>query len=50
MRLEVKELLAGYGRIEVLHGVSIEVDNQRVGLFGPNTATARRRCCARCRG
>lgn len=36
MRLHVEGLTAGYGRVEVLHGVSIAVDNQRVGLFGPN--------------
>lgn len=36
MRLQVEGLVAGYGRIEVLHGISISVDNKRVGLFGPN--------------
>jgi branched-chain amino acid transport system ATP-binding protein len=36
MRLQVKALTAGYGRVEVLHAISIAVDNQRVGLFGPN--------------
>ena len=37
MRLQVEGLVAGYGRIEVLHGVSIDVaEGTRVGLFGPN--------------
>jgi branched-chain amino acid transport system ATP-binding protein len=36
MRLQVESLSAGYGRVEVLHGISICIDNQRVGLFGPN--------------
>jgi branched-chain amino acid transport system ATP-binding protein len=36
MRLQVEELVAGYGRVEVLHGISIAVDERRVGLFGPN--------------
>jgi branched-chain amino acid transport system ATP-binding protein len=36
MRLRVEALTAGYGRVEVLHGISIAVENQRVGLFGPN--------------
>jgi branched-chain amino acid transport system ATP-binding protein len=36
MRLQVESLSAGYGRVEVLHGISIGIDNQRVGLFGPN--------------
>ncbi len=36
MRLRVEALTAGYGRVEVLHNISIAVDNQRVGLFGPN--------------
>src|SRR5436190_24375825 len=36
MRLLVEGLTAGYGRVEVLHGISLAVDNQRVGLFGPN--------------
>ena len=36
MRLQVEELVAGYGRVEILHGISIAVDKQRVGLFGPN--------------
>lgn len=37
MRLLVEDLVAGYGRVEVLHGISIAVpDGTRVGLFGPN--------------
>lgn len=36
MRLQVDAVTAGYGRLEVLHDISIVVDNQRVGLFGPN--------------
>jgi branched-chain amino acid transport system ATP-binding protein len=37
MRFQVENLVAGYGRIEVLHGLSIDVpQGARVGLFGPN--------------
>ena len=37
MRFRVDNLVAGYGRIEVVHGVSLEVpEGDRVGLFGPN--------------
>ncbi|MDQ0394420.1 ABC transporter ATP-binding protein [Labrys monachus] len=36
MRLQVDGLNAGYGRVQVLHDISIVVDGQRVGLFGPN--------------
>ena len=37
MSLVVEDLRAGYGRIEVLHGINIEVpDGSRIGLFGPN--------------
>jgi branched-chain amino acid transport system ATP-binding protein len=37
MRLEVEDVHAGYGRIEVLRGLSLEVpDGIAVGLFGPN--------------
>jgi branched-chain amino acid transport system ATP-binding protein len=37
MRFQVDNLVAGYGRIEVVHGVSIEApEGGRVGLFGPN--------------
>lgn len=37
MRLRVDSLVAGYGRVEVLHGLSIAVETgTRVGLFGPN--------------
>lgn len=35
--LDVQNLRAGYGRIEVLHGLSMSVpDGVAVGLFGPN--------------
>jgi branched-chain amino acid transport system ATP-binding protein len=37
MRLEVDRLVAGYGNVEVLHGISIVIgQGERVGLFGPN--------------
>lgn len=37
MRFRVNNLVAGYGRIEVVHGVSLEVpEGDRIGLFGPN--------------
>jgi branched-chain amino acid transport system ATP-binding protein len=37
MRLEVDRLVAGYGNVEVLHGISIAVNQgEQVGLFGPN--------------
>jgi branched-chain amino acid transport system ATP-binding protein len=37
MRLEVDRLVAGYGNVEVLHGISLAVgQGERVGLFGPN--------------
>ena len=37
MRFQVDNLVAGYSRIEVVHGISIEVpEDGRVGLFGPN--------------
>jgi branched-chain amino acid transport system ATP-binding protein len=37
MRLDVSDLRSGYGRIEVLHGLSFSVDaGSSVGLFGPN--------------
>jgi branched-chain amino acid transport system ATP-binding protein len=36
MLLQADQLSAGYGRVKVLHGVSIEVDQKPVGLFGPN--------------
>ena len=36
MLLHVDSLAAGYGRVRVLHGISIDVDNEPVGLFGPN--------------
>jgi branched-chain amino acid transport system ATP-binding protein len=37
MRLEVDRLVAGYGKVEVLHGISLEVEQgEQVGLFGPN--------------
>jgi branched-chain amino acid transport system ATP-binding protein len=37
MSLVAENIEAGYGRVEVLHGISIEVpEGDRVGLFGPN--------------
>jgi branched-chain amino acid transport system ATP-binding protein len=37
MRLVIEDVVGGYGRIEVLHGISFTVpDSGRVGLFGPN--------------
>jgi branched-chain amino acid transport system ATP-binding protein len=37
MRFRVENLVAGYQRAEVLHGVSIEApEGSRIGLFGPN--------------
>ncbi len=37
MLLKVEDVSAGYGRIPVLNGISIEVGRgERVGLFGPN--------------
>ncbi len=39
MRLEVRDLWAGYGRTEVLRGVSLEVrDGEIVAIIGPNGA------------
>ncbi|MEQ9643241.1 MAG: ABC transporter ATP-binding protein [Alphaproteobacteria bacterium] len=35
--LEVEGVTGGYGRIPVLHGVSLQLDaGERIGLFGPN--------------
>src|SRR5262249_35446901 len=37
MLLQVDSLFAGYGRIQVLRSIAIEVgQGERVGLFGPN--------------
>src|SRR3954463_1563626 len=36
MRLLIDGVVAGYGRMEVLHGLSIAAEGARVGLFGPN--------------
>jgi branched-chain amino acid transport system ATP-binding protein len=37
MRLETDRVVAGYGKVEVLHGITIAVgQGERVGLFGPN--------------
>jgi len=37
--LEIKELTAGYGKIEVLHGISVQVEfGKAVCLIGPNGA------------
>ena len=39
MRIEVRELWAGYGRTEVLRGVSLEArDGEIVAIIGPNGA------------
>ena len=44
--LRIEGLEAGYGRIRILHGVSIATTgNNNVGCSG-RTATARPRCCA----
>jgi branched-chain amino acid transport system ATP-binding protein len=34
--LEVEALESGYGRIRILHGISITTGGHNVGLFGPN--------------
>ena len=34
--LEVEALESGYGRIRILHGISIATGGHNVGLFGPN--------------
>jgi branched-chain amino acid transport system ATP-binding protein len=37
MRLEIDRLVAGYGKVDVLHEISLAVgQGERVGLFGPN--------------
>ena len=36
--LSIENLKSGYGRIKVLHDLSMEVDNGVIGLFGPNGA------------
>jgi len=37
MRLVIDNLTSGYGRIEVLHGISLAAQTGgRIGLFGPN--------------
>ena len=37
MHLDVVDLRSGYGRIEVLHGLSLAVEaGGSVGVFGPN--------------
>jgi branched-chain amino acid transport system ATP-binding protein len=39
MRCQIKRLTAGYGRVEVLRGVSLEIDaGEIVALVGPNGA------------
>lgn len=39
MLLEIKDLVAGYGNLDILHGVSMEVDkNEVVCIIGPNGA------------
>ncbi|MDA3950908.1 MAG: ABC transporter ATP-binding protein [Spirochaeta sp.] len=36
--LSIQNVKSGYGRITVLHDLSLEVDNGVIGLFGPNGA------------
>jgi branched-chain amino acid transport system ATP-binding protein len=37
MRLDIDRVTAGYGKVVVLHGVSLDVgQGEQVGLFGPN--------------
>lgn len=36
--LSIRNVKSGYGRIKVLHDLSLEVDNGVIGLFGPNGA------------
>jgi branched-chain amino acid transport system ATP-binding protein len=36
--LSIENVKSGYGRISVLHDVSLEVDTGVIGLFGPNGA------------
>ena len=37
MMLEVNDLVSGYGRIQVLNGISLKVTTEKkVGIFGPN--------------
>ncbi len=38
MMLEVKKLEAGYGKLQVLRAVDLNVGRESVGLFGPNGA------------
>jgi len=49
MLLEVRDLHAGYGELDVLRGITLTVDaGEMVAVLGP-TAPANRRCCARYR-
>lgn len=37
MSLEVKDLVSGYGKVEVVHGVNLKAERARItGLIGPN--------------
>jgi branched-chain amino acid transport system ATP-binding protein len=37
MMLQVKDIVAGYGKVEVLRSLSIQVsEGEKIGLFGPN--------------
>ncbi len=38
MKLELRNISCGYGKLTVLNGVSLTVDEGSVGLFGPNGA------------
>ncbi len=42
--LEVDNLTSRYGRIEVLHGISLEVREGEIVTWSASTAPARRRC------
>ena len=42
--LEVENLHAGYGRVQVLHGIDLEVgEGEAVAILGPNGRAEERR-------